>query len=45
MVIATEEKIIKNNESVATKLSAIEHQEINDLVSAGIFLSSSDFVR
>ncbi|MDR3292031.1 MAG: hypothetical protein LBT10_07795 [Methanobrevibacter sp.] len=45
MVIATEEKIIKNNKSVATKLTAVEHQEINNLVNAGIFLSNSDFVR
>ncbi|MDR2829824.1 MAG: ribbon-helix-helix domain-containing protein [Methanobrevibacter sp.] len=39
------EKNLRNNKSVGTKLTPLEHQEINELVNAGMFLSSSDFIR
>ena len=34
-----------NNKSVGTKLPLKELEEINNLVNAGIFLNSADFVR
>ncbi|MCC7554050.1 MAG: ribbon-helix-helix domain-containing protein [Methanobacteriaceae archaeon] len=33
------------NKSIATKLTAIEQDEIKKLIDAGIFLNNSDFVR
>ena len=35
----------KNSKTIGTKLTKIEHEEISDLVDAGVFLSGSDFVR
>lgn len=35
----------KGNKSISTKLPPLELEEINDLVKAGAFLSTSDFIR
>ncbi|MDR3062566.1 MAG: ribbon-helix-helix domain-containing protein [Methanobrevibacter sp.] len=36
---------MKNKKSVSTKLPILEQEEINKLVNAGSFLSTSDFIR
>jgi Arc/MetJ-type ribon-helix-helix transcriptional regulator len=41
-MLSTERKISK---SVATKLTPVELKEIDNLVNAGIYLNSSDFLR
>jgi Arc/MetJ-type ribon-helix-helix transcriptional regulator len=44
-MITAEEKEIKTNKNIGTKLTPIEYQEINDLVNAGLFLDRSNFLR
>lgn len=38
-------KQVKRSKAVGTKLTQNEHEEISSLIDAGIFLSTSDFVR
>lgn len=38
-------KQVKPSKAVGTKLTQNEHKEISNLIDAGIFLSTSDFVR
>ena len=43
--IMSTEKPIKQNKTIATKLTPIEYEEITKLINAGIYLNASDFVR